>query len=91
MSNTYTGRRFNDETAVQFVKDFMNTIPSLDQSAISTAVECAYEAWNVFANMTTEECEAYNDAEALRWFFVILKQFVGDDKEIPKTWTRRFD
>jgi hypothetical protein len=86
----YTGRKFDDDSADEFVNNFISTIPEHERECAWVADDAITKAWAVSQSLTDEEYSHYNSHEVLRWVFQVMKHFVGDDKDIPITWNRKF-
>jgi hypothetical protein len=82
--------KFTDENAKQIVAEFLKQ--RLSEADIGEE-SIYYETYDVitdsidkFLKATDEENEQYNFWEQLRWLYVVLGEFVGDDKRYPETW-----
>jgi hypothetical protein len=81
---------FTDEGAKRIVAEFLKQ--RLMEADIGEE-SIYYETYDVitdsideFLNASDEENEQYNFWEQLRWLYVVLGEFVGDDKNYPTTW-----
>jgi hypothetical protein len=75
---------FTDEGAKRIVAEFL--AKQEDPDPYYETYDVVMDSIEKFVNPDTSDSDSHNFWEQLRWLYVVLGEFVGDDKRYPETW-----
>jgi len=75
---------FTDEGAKQIVAEFL--AKQADPDLYYETYDVVMDSIEKFVNPDTSDSDSHNFWEQLRWLYVVLGEFVGDDKSYPTSW-----
>lgn len=98
---TFTAHGLTEHSALEFVKWFAKVCEKAEsfdeiyagpnEYTGSFIVECYNAVSLVLEDFSNDDdiCSRYNDAEQIQWMYFVLKELVGEHKEVPTTFTRK--
>jgi len=75
---------FTDEGARRIVAEFL--AKQEDADPYYETYDVVMDSIDKFVNPDTSDSDSHNFWEQLRWLYVVLGEFVGDDKSYPNSW-----